>query len=625
MASDTQETTSSTRKAPRSPASPEHIAAVVHAAVAEVGADRARLMDVVQAIQYRLGYIPKAAVEGVADALAMHAVEVEDMVSFYAYLDREPKGRFHIRLSKTPVSLMNGAATVAEAFEAATGAAIGTTSPDAEFTLEWTSDIGMADQEPAALINGTIVTALTPADATAIVGTLRETQGSDTLPLFPGSGSDGVVLPGAHIASSLMKGGPIVFRQSGRGDGVRAALTLSPEEVIQAVTKARLRGRGGAGFPTGLKWKLCRQSIGDEHYVVCNADEGEPGTFKDRVLLTEIPDVVFDGMTIAGHALGARHGLVYLRGEYLYLFGRLQGVLQRRRRLGLLGSSVCGQEGFDFDIRIQLGAGAYVCGEESALIESLEGKRGAPRDRPPFPTERGYLHQPTAVDNVETFACVARIMEKGPDWFASFGTRESSGTKLLSVSGDCPHPGVYEVRFGITVYGLLDLVGAPDAAFVQVGGPSGQCVGPKDYGRRIAFEDLPTGGSMMIFGPDRDVLDVARQFTEFFVDESCGWCAPCRVGTTLLKRSLDKILGDCGTLADVEALEALANTVMRMSRCGLGQTAANPILTTMRNFPQAWEARLRKETFLPRVTLREALAEAIEIQGHEPVAEEETA
>ncbi len=343
------------------------------------------------------------------------------------------------------------------------------------------------------------------------------------------------------------------------------------------------------------------------------------------MLLTEIPDVVFDGMIIAGHALGAKHGLVYLRGEYAYLFKTLQGVLQRRRRLGLLGSKICGQEGFDFDIRIQLGAGAYICGEESALIESLEGKRGAPRDRPPFPTERGYLHQPTAVDNVETFACVARIMEKGADWFASFGTHESSGTKLLSVSGDCPHPGVYEVRFGITVNNLLDLVGAPDAAFVQVGGPSGQCVGPKDYGRRIAFEDLPTGGSMMIFGPDRDVLDVARQFTEFFVDESCRWCTPCRVGTTLLKKSLDKILGDRGTLADVEALESLANTVMRMSRCGLGQTAANPILTTMRNFPQAWEARLRPDNFLPQVTLREALAEAIEIQGHEPVAEDETA
>jgi [NiFe] hydrogenase diaphorase moiety large subunit len=296
--------------------------------------------------------------------------------------------------------------------------------------------------------------------------------------------------------------------------------------------------------------------------------------------------------------------------------------MENRRRLGLLGSNVCGREGFDFDIRIQLGAGAYVCGEESALIESLEGKRGVPRDRPPFPTERGYLQQPTAVDNVETFACVARIMEMGAQWFAGHGTRESTGTKLLSVSGDCPHPGVYEIPFGITVNDLLDLVGAPEAEFVQVGGPSGQCVAPKDFGRRIAFEDLSTGGSIIVFGPGRDVLDVARQFTEFFVEESCGWCTPCRVGTTLLKTNLDKIVGDRGTLADVTALEALANTVMRMSRCGLGQTAANPILTTMRSFPQAYEARLRPEPFLPRVTLRQAVAEAEQILGREPSAEE---
>ncbi|MGA2129520.1 MAG: NADH-ubiquinone oxidoreductase-F iron-sulfur binding region domain-containing protein [Xanthobacteraceae bacterium] len=213
-------------------------------------------------------------------------------------------------------------------------------------------------------------------------------------------------------------------------------------------------------------------------------------------------------------------------------------------------------------------------------------------------------------------------MEMGAQWFAGHGTRESTGTKLLSVSGDCPHPGVYEIPFGITVNDLLDLVGAPEAEFVQVGGPSGQCVAPKDFGRRIAFEDLSTGGSIIVFGPGRDVLDVARQFTEFFVEESCGWCTPCRVGTTLLKTNLDKIVGDRGTLADVTALEALANTVMRMSRCGLGQTAANPILTTMRSFPQAYEARLRPEPFLPRVTLRQAVAEAEQILGREPSAEE---
>ena len=602
------------------------IAVEADAIVKAFGADRSRLMDIAQALQQRLGWLSDDAIRAVAAALDVHAVEVEDSVSFYAFLNRSPKGRFHIRLSKTPVSLMKGAAEVAQAFAQAVGVSIGGTSPDGAFTVEWTNDIGMADQEPSALINGTVVTELMPADASAIIAALRQSQaGSNPLPLFPGADAHCAALPHATVASSLAQSGPIVLRQGRRGDGLRAALTRSPESVIQEMTKAKLRGRGGAGFPTGLKWKLCRRSISEAHHVVCNADEGEPGTFKDRVLLTELPDLVFDGMTIAGHALGARHGLIYLRGEYAYLWNSLQAALNNRRRLGLLGHNICGVDGFDFDIRLQLGAGAYVCGEESSLIESLEGKRGAPRDRPPFPTDRGYLQQPTAVDNVETFACVARIMEQGADWFAGYGTRESTGTKLLSVSGDCPHSGVYEVAFGITVNELLDLVGVPDAGFVQVGGPSGQCVAPKDYGRRIAFEDLSTGGSIMVFGPERDVLDVAREFTAFFAEESCGWCTPCRVGTTLLKTILEKILGDRGTLADVAALEALASTVTRTSRCGLGQTAANPILTTMRNFPQAYEARLRPEPFLPRVTLREALAEAAEVQGRSQVAEEERA
>jgi [NiFe] hydrogenase diaphorase moiety large subunit len=602
------------------------IAAAIAAIVAEFAADRMRLMDIVQAAQQRFGWLSEETIRAIAATLGLHAVEVADMVSFYAFLNRAPKGRFHIRLSKTPVSLMKGAAEVARAFAQAAGVSIGGTSADGQFTIEWTSDIGMADQEPAALINGTVVTELTAADAYTIIAALNQSQaGANPLPLFPGADAQGAALPQASVASSLAQSGPIVFRQGACGDGLRATLSRPPETIIQEMTKAKLRGRGGAGFPTGLKWKLCRQSISDGHHVVCNADEGEPGTFKDRVLLTQLPDLLFDGMTIAGYALGARQGLVYLRGEYAYLWKTLQDVLQNRRRLGLLGRNICGHDGFDFDIRIQLGAGAYICGEESALIESLEGKRGAPRDRPPFPTDRGYLQQPTAVDNVETFACVARIMENGAEWFASHGTHESTGTKLLSVSGDCPHPGVYEIEFGLTLNEFLDIVGAPDAAFVQVGGPSGQCVAPKDYGRRIAYEDLATGGAMMVFGSGRDVLDVARLFTEFFVEESCGWCTPCRVGTTLLKQNLEKILDDRGTLADITAIAALANTVTRMSRCGLGQTAANPILTTMRNFPEAYEARLQPEPFLSRVTLREVLAEAIEVQGRAAVAEEERA
>lgn len=593
----------------------------VEAIVKNFAGDRGRLLDIVQEVQRLYGWVSYEAMQAIANVIGIRAVEVEDMVSFYAFLNRTPKGRFQIRMSKTPISLMKGAADVAQAFAEATNAPIGGTSQDGLFTLEWTSDIGMADQEPAALINGTVVTMLTATDVPAMVAALRRCDSGETIPLFPGRE---VFLPHSEVKSSLVQRGPVLFREDGVcGDGIRAAILLTPESIIQEVSKAKLRGRGGAGFPTAMKWKLSRQSIGDEHYVVCNADEGEPGTFKDRVLLTEAPDLVFDGMTIAGYALGARQGLVYLRGEYAYLWEPLHQVLKKRRELGLLGRRICGRDGFDFDIRIQLGAGAYVCGEESALLESAEGKRGSPRDRPPFPTDRGYLRQPTAIDNVETFACAARILEHGATWFAGYGTTESTGTKLLSVSGDCARPGVYEIAFGMTINELLDLVGASNVPFVQVSGPSGQAVAPKDFGRTIAFEDLSTGGSMMIFGADRDVLDIALQFTEFFVDESCGWCAPCRIGTTLLKKELEKILANRGTLADIHAIHALANTVTRTSRCGLGQTAANPILTTIRNFPQLYEARLQPADFVPRVTLAEALAEAVQIQGREPMIEED--
>jgi len=587
--------------------------AAIDTILSDYAADRSRLLDIVEAVQRQSGYVSDQAVQAIAAGLRIHPVEVEDMMSFYAFFDRHPMGRMRIRLSNTPVSIMKGANQVARAFEAALGISMGETTADAGFTLQWTSDIGMADQEPAALVNGRVLTAIRPDQVPAIIAALR---------LHGEQAFTNHAIANALVRPSLVQAGPLLTGPFEPHAGLAAALAISPDQVIEAITASKLRGRGGAGFPTGTKWRLTRKSLGQDHYVACNADEGEPGTFKDRVLLSAFPDLVFDGITIAGYALGARHGLVYLRGEYAYLWESLQAVLKARRQSGLLGSNICGHAGFDFDIRIQLGAGAYICGEESSMIESLEGKRGAPRDRPPFPTERGYLQQPTAVDNVETYVCATRIMAKGAAWFTGYGTAASSGTKLMSVSGDCLRPGVYEVPFGITVNELLDLAGGADAAYVQVSGPSGQSVAPKDFGRRIAYEDLSTGGSTMVFGPQRDVLDIALQFAAFFVDESCGWCVPCRVGTTLLRQGMEKIVAGRATLADVAATETLANTVARMSRCGLGQSAPNPILTTMRSFPELYEARLQPGPFMPRVTLQEATAEAAHLQLRQPAAAE---
>ncbi len=576
-----------------------------------VGADRSRLLDIVEQMQHRFGYLSNDAVAAIARGLDIHAVEVEDMVSFYSFLDREKRGHFRIRLSKTPISFMKGAQAVAKAFEQALRLSIGATSLDGMFTLEWTSDIGMADQEPSALINRVVFTSLTPENVPDIIEALRNVSENGDLS----------ALPNAKIRPSLVQAGALLSGPRERGAGTRAAMARTPDQLIEEITRSKLRGRGGAGFPTGMKWRFTRKSAGTEHYIVCNADEGEPGTFKDRVLLTDFPDLVFDGMTVAGYALGGRQGVIYLRGEYAYLRQSLEQILAERRALGLLGTKICGRDGFDFDIRIQLGAGAYICGEESSLLESMEGKRGAPRDRPPFPTERGYLRQPTAIDNVETLACTARIAELGAAWFAGLGTKESTGTKLMSISGDCARPGVYEVPFGITINELLDSTGAADTQYVQVSGPSGQAVAPKDFGRRIAYEDLSTGGSTMIFGPGRDVIDIARQFSEFFTVESCGWCTPCRVGTTLLKQSMEKVVAGRATLADLAQMQALGDTVVRMSRCGLGQSAPNPILSTMRNFPELYEARLAATPFTPLVTLHDALRDAVAVQGRAPVAE----
>ncbi len=580
---------------------------IVQEIVETFGKDKKRLMDIARAVHARVGHLSEEVVGVIADALGCHRVEVRDMASFYAFFSREPKGATTIRLCNAVVERMKGAAAVAKAFEDAVGCRFGETSADGLISLEYTACIGMSDQAPAALVNGKVLTNIRPKDVKAIVDAVRS-----------GKLHEGGAMSISGVESNLRQAGPVVFSPLERGIAIRKALSMSPQEVIGEMNKSRVRGRGGAGFPLAMKWDFCRKAKADAHYVICNGDEGEPGTFKDRVILTECPDLVFEGMTIAGYAVGAKEGFLYLRGEYEHLLPHLEQVLAKRRRMGLLGENVCGSEGFDFDIRIQMGAGAYICGEESALIESLEGKRGAPRDRPPFPVQKGYLDRPTSVNNIETLCCAARIMERGADWFAAMGTKDSTGTKLLSVSGDCESPGVYEVEYGISVENLLEMVGGAGAQAVQIGGPSGQCIAPKDFGRSICFEDLPTGGSTIVFGQDRDLLECMDGFLEFFVEESCGWCAPCRAGTTILKMQFEKILKGRGTAEDLKKLEEIANTVKFMSRCGLGQTAGNPVLTTLRNFPGLYEARIKPVDFIPAFDIKEAMKEACSITGQKP-------
>jgi len=377
--------------------------------------------------------------------------------------------------------------------------------------------------------------------------------------------------------------GLVTFSAVDADAALAAALARSRTEILAEITAAKLKGRGGAGFPTGVKWNLAGAASSDEKYVICNADEGEPGTFKDRVILTDVPDLVFAGMTICGVAIGARKGIVYLRGEYIYMRPKLEAVLERRRRHALLGEQIHGKE-VAFDIEIRMGSGAYVCGEETALIESLEGHRGEPRNRPPFPVDTGYFGRPTVVNNVETFACAAAIMAKGAEWFAAIGTEKSTGPKLFSVSGDCARPGVYEFPMGITVAELLQAVGGERAKAVQIGGASGRCVPAAEFARTICFEDVSTGGSVIVFGPERDMLHVARNFMEFFVEESCGQCAPCREGNAKLLEGIVMLEeGRCSARYLAE-LGTLGEVMQCASKCGLGQSSPNAFLSIVQHF-----------------------------------------
>lgn len=367
--------------------------------------------------------------------------------------------------------------------------------------------------------------------------------------------------------------------------GLHAALALDPAGVVATVRESGMKGRGGAGFPTGLKWQLAAEADAPDgvRYVVCNADEGEPGTFKDRVLLAELPDLVFEGMTIGGYAIGSHEGICYLRGEYVYLLADLEACLERRRAAGLLGPDVAGS-GFAFDITIHLGSGAYVCGEETALIESLEGRRGEPRNRPPFPVVSGFHGAPTVVNNVETFAWAAAILARGADWFAHIGTDRSTGPKLLSVSGDVQRPGVYEFPLGVSIAEVLEAAGAEGAKAAIVGGAAGTCVPARDFGRAISYEDVSTGGAVIVVGPWRDLLEVAENLQWFFVNESCGQCTPCRVGNVKLLEGIRQLRrGEC-TAAHLDDLVALGKTMQIASKCGLGQAAPNVLLSILQHY-----------------------------------------
>ncbi|MBE6938529.1 MAG: NADH-quinone oxidoreductase subunit NuoF [Ruminococcaceae bacterium] len=376
----------------------------------------------------------------------------------------------------------------------------------------------------------------------------------------------------------------------------------TPEQVIQIILDSGLRGRGGAGFPTGLKWKFAAANKADQKYVCCNADEGDPGAFMDRSVLEGDPHAVIEAMAIAGYAIGASQGYVYVRAEYPIAVKRLGIAITQAREYGLLGKNIFGT-GFDFDVDIRLGAGAFVCGEETALMTSIEGKRGEPRPRPPFPALKGLFGKPTILNNVETLANVAQIILKGPEWFASMGTEKSKGTKVFALGGKINNTGLVEVPMGTTLREVVEDIGGgiPNGKkfkAAQTGGPSGGCIPEKFLDVPIDFDNLTAIGAMMgsggliVMDEDNCMVDIAKFFLEFTVDESCGKCTPCRIGTKRLLELLDKITSGNGTLEDIDKLEELCYYIKNNSLCALGQTAPNPVLSTLKYFRDEYVAHV---------------------------------
>jgi [NiFe] hydrogenase diaphorase moiety large subunit len=593
----------------------------IKAIIAKFNHDRTRLMDILHAVKDEFGYISPEATRNIAAVLKMSEVDVAQTISFYHFYSVSPVGKYAVYLNNSAVACMMGRAEIAKTFEKEVGITFNSVTSDGLIGLWETSDIGMNDQEPSAIINDIVFTKLTPSKVRELVMAFRSGKDVADLVAKYGDGENSHPRIKAMVHNNVMKKGPVLFSDYELGMAIRKAVNLTPEQVIDEVKRSNLRGRGGAGFPAGLKWEFCRKSRGPVTYLLCNADEGEPGTFKERVILTELPKQLFEGMIVAGYALGAKEGILYLRYEYRYLVSYLEQMLQEMRAGNLLGKNIAGKQGFNYDIRIQLGAGAYVCGEESALIESMEGKRGEPRNRPPFPVQKGFMDMPTVINNVETLSAVVKIMVKGAEWFKAMGTKESAGTKLLSISGDCKHPGVYEIEWGMTIHELLEMAGATSVQAVQVGGPSGTCINPTQFRREISFEDLATGGSIIVIGKQRNLLrEVVVNFMDFFIEESCSSCAPCRSLTVILRNKLQKILDGHGSRSDINELHQWTKYMKAANRCGLGQTAANPILSTIENFRQLYEDLvIPEEEFISTFNMEEAVAESCAYVGRVPI------
>lgn len=578
--------------------------------ITENKVDRSKLMDVIWDIQRKKNHISHDDISKIAHEFKMSRMELEGVVTFYHFYHRLPSGKYTIYLNDSIVSEMSGRKDVLEAFEDALGIKMGKITADGKFGLYKTPCIGLSDQEPSCLINFKPFTNLTPQKVYDIIDQLKNGEKLSKI----------CDKPKKHIRYTPEPERTVFFKPYTTFSSLSKLNEYEPSEVIEIVKDSKLTGRGGAFFPTGLKWQFCSQNESDIRYIICNADEGEPGTFKDRVLLQAHPELLIEGMILAAYAIGCSQGAIYLRAEYRYLKKKLEALLEEYRSHGYLGKGIKAKKPFDFDIYIHLGAGAYVCGEETALIHSMEGKRGEPSTKEYFPVERGFNGKPTVVNNVETLCAVPRILNMGLEKYLSLGTENTPGTKLLSVSGDCKKPGIYEIEWGMKLREFLKLIKAKNPKFILFNGYAGECLSEADFDREISGENLlpdeyqyqfkdpeeysqkmssiglRAGGSVMIFNKKRDLLKVLKNVADFFVDESCGICVPCRTGNFLLNKKIDRLILGHSEEDDLEEIKEWSKIIKTTSRCGLGKMSSTALNNAILKFPEVFKAQLSENT-----------------------------
>ncbi len=551
---------------------------------------RAALLPALHAAQQVHGWLPEAVAAEVALALRVPLADVFGVIDFYEMFNRRPVGRTVVRVCSAPVCALAGATAVTDALCRHLHIQPGDVSADGGFTVEHAPCLGLCDHAPALLVGEV---ALGNADAKQAAA-ICAPNGAGVVSIVGGDSRS--------LTNNCGQGHPTScadYQMRGGYAALKKTLAMTPQNVLAEVKAAGLVGRGGAAFPTGVKWEGAASAPGQPKYIVCNADESEPGTFKDRILMEEDPHRTIEGMIIAAYAVGASRGYIYVRGEYPYAFKVMSEAVAEARQAGVIGGNIFGS-GLDFDIEMRLGAGAYICGEETALLESIEGKRGLPRIKPPFPTTHGLFGKPTVINNVETFCNLPLILNQGAAVYRKIGTDRSPGSKLFCVSGQIQRPGLYEVPFGVTLRHLLfDLAGGLSQGrklqAVLMGGAAGAFAIDKDLDVILSFENLsaaglPLGsGSVMVFDDSADLCDVLKRLTHFFADESCGKCYPCQLGARRQYEILDRAAAGHSLTGDRERLSDVGVTMIDASLCGLGQTAATAVLSAVKLWPEMFK------------------------------------